>query len=87
MLGSGIPQPPAPGLGIGSHPSFRPHPIQGVSPDFISKLTEDAMASGWVDEIVPVSGAESIQLARQLAQREGIFVGISSGAALAGAGD
>jgi cysteine synthase A len=85
VLGSGIPQPAAPGLGIGSHPSFRPHPIQGVSPDFISKLTFDAMAGGLVDEIVPVSGTQSIQLARQLAQREGIFVGISSGAVLAGA--
>jgi cysteine synthase A len=85
VMGSGIPQPASPGPGLASHPSFRPHPIQGVSPDFISKLTSDAMAAGWVDEIVPVGGADSIRLARQLAQLEGVFVGISSGAAVAGA--
>jgi cysteine synthase A len=84
-MGSGIPQPASPGPGIASHPSFRPHPIQGVSPDFISKLTSDALEAGLMDEIVPVGGAESIRLARQLAQLEGVFVGISSGAALAGA--
>jgi cysteine synthase A len=85
VMGSGIPQPAWRGPGIASHPSFRPHPIQGVSPDFISKLTSDALEAGLMDEIVPVGGAESIRLARQLAQLEGVFVGISSGAALAGA--
>jgi cysteine synthase A len=85
VLGSGIPQPASSGPGLASHPSFRPHPIQGVSPDFISKLTSDAMEAGLVDEVVPVGGADSIRLARQLAQLEGVFVGISSGAALAGA--
>jgi cysteine synthase A len=56
-----------------------------VSPDFISKLTGDAVAAGHVDGIVPVSGADSIRLARELARREGVFVGISSGATLAAA--
>ncbi|MFL5298546.1 MAG: pyridoxal-phosphate dependent enzyme [Phenylobacterium sp.] len=85
VMGSGVPQPASAGPGLASHPSFRPHPIQGVSPDFISKLTSDAMAQGLVDEIVPVDAAQSVRLARQLAQAEGVFVGISSGAVLAGA--
>ena len=86
VLGSGIPQPrDANGAVSGSHPRFRPHLMQGWSPDFISRLTEDAVGAGWVDEIVPVSGAEALRLARELARQEGIFVGTSSGATLAAA--
>src|SRR5690606_32493118 len=50
-----------------------------------SKLTEDAVAAGLVDEIVPVSGNDALRLARELALKEGIFVGTSSGATLAAA--
>jgi cysteine synthase A len=86
VLRSGIPQPrDADGKPRESHPLFRPHLMQGWSPDFISKLTEDAVAAGLVDEIVPVAGADALQLARELARREGIFVGTSSGATLAAA--
>ena len=38
-----------------------------------------------IDEIVPVSGAEAMRLSRALATDEGIFVGVSAGATLAGA--
>jgi len=86
VLGSRIPQPrDAKGNPSGSHPRFRPHVMQGWAPDFISTLTEEAVAAGYIDEIVPVSGAESMRLARELAQKEGIFVGTSSGATLAAA--
>jgi cysteine synthase len=86
VLGSGIPQPrDAAGRPLASHPNFRPHLMQGWSPDFVSKLTEDAVAAGFVDEIVPVAGSDALRLARELAQREGIFVGTSSGATLAAA--
>jgi cysteine synthase A len=68
-----------------SHPQFKPHPMQGWAPDFISHLTECAVDEGLVDEIVPVAGAEAMRLARQLATQEGIFVGTSSGATLAAA--
>ena len=86
VLGSGIPQSrDAAGKPRESHPLFRPHLMQGWSPDFISKLTEDAVTLGLVDEIVPVAGTEALQLARELARREGIFVGTSSGATLAAA--
>jgi cysteine synthase A len=86
VLGSGIAQPRgADGKPSESHPLFRPHLMQGWSPDFISKLTEDAVRAGYVDEIVPVAGADALKLARELARREGIFVGTSSGATLAAA--
>jgi len=68
-----------------SHPCFRPHLMQGWSPDFVSKLTEDAVSQGLVDEIVPVAGAEALRLSRELAHQEGILAGISSGATLAAA--
>jgi cysteine synthase A len=86
VLGSGLPQPRgADGTPSQSHPHFRPHLMQGWSPDFISKLTEDAVSLGLVDEIVPVAGTDALKLARELARREGIFVGTSSGATLAAA--
>jgi cysteine synthase A len=86
VLGSKVPQPrDAKGSPSGSHPRFRPHLMQGWAPDFISTLTEEAVAAGLVDEIVPVAGADALRLARELARQEGIFVGTSSGATLAAA--
>ena len=85
-LGSGIPQPRrADGTPEGSHPSFRPHLMQGWSPDFIPKLTEDAAALGLIDRVIPINGADALRLARELATQEGIFTGISGGATFAGA--
>jgi len=85
-LGSGIPQPRASdGTPAGSHPQFRPHLMQGWSPDFIPKLTEDAVSQKLFDRIVPVNGGEAMKLSRELARQEGIFVGTSAGATLAGA--
>jgi cysteine synthase A len=86
ILGSGISQPRAAGgAPTGSHPKFRPHPMQGWSPDFIPKLTEDAIAMKLADQILPVHGGDALRLSRELAQKEGIFVGITAGATLAGA--
>ena len=86
LLGSGIPQPrEADGRPSASHPSFRPHLMQGWSPDFVSRLVEDAVGAGLVDEVVPVAGRDAMERARELARREGIFVGTSSGATLAAA--
>ena len=88
LLGSGIRQQRgASGQPSASHPMFRPHLMQGWSPDFISGLTETALAEQLVDEIVPVNGNEAMRLARELATKEGIFVGTSSGATLAAALD
>ncbi|MGQ7793201.1 pyridoxal-phosphate dependent enzyme [Faunimonas sp. B44] len=86
VLASGIAQPESPEGGPPvSHPNFRPHPMQGWSPDFVPKLVEDAVDAGLIDGIVPVNGADAIRLSRDLARKEGIFVGISAGATLAGA--
>jgi len=86
MLASGIAQSwAADGSPAASHPSFRPHLMQGWSPDFIPRLAEDAVAAQLIDRIVPVAGADALKLARELATREGIFCGISSGATLAAA--
>jgi cysteine synthase A len=68
-----------------SHPMFRPHPMQGWGPDFIPRLTADAIDGGLIDAIQPVSGADALRLARELARQEGIFCGISAGATLAAA--
>ena len=86
VLGSGIPQPRhADGTPSRSHPNFRPHLMQGWSPDFVSRLTEAAVDEQLVDEVVPVSGEDAMQLARELARQEGIFAGTSAGATLAAA--
>ncbi|HEY9218089.1 MAG TPA: pyridoxal-phosphate dependent enzyme [Phenylobacterium sp.] len=85
LVGSGVAQPPPIDGVPQSHPRFQPHPIQGTTPDFISKLLQDALDAQLVDEVVPVSGAEAMRLARELATREGVLAGISSGAALAAA--
>ena len=68
-----------------SHPEFKPHPMQGWSPDFIPKLTGDAVDSGVIERVLTISGAEAMKCSQDLASKEGIFVGISSGATFAGA--
>jgi cysteine synthase A len=67
------------------HPSWKPHPIQGWSPDFIPKLTGDAVDMSLVDRVITIPGPVAINCSKQLAQKEGIFVGISAGASFAAA--
>ncbi|MBA2688989.1 MAG: cysteine synthase A [Gemmatimonadaceae bacterium] len=62
------------------HPAWKPHPIQGWSPDFIPKLAGDAIDAGFVDRVITVSGPDAMRCSRELAQSEGIFVGTSAGA-------
>jgi cysteine synthase A len=86
MLTSGLEQPHRDdGSPTASHPSWTPHPLQGWSPDFIPKLAADAVAMGLVHRVITVPNAEAMQWSRQLAQKEGIFVGASSGGTFAGA--
>lgn len=86
MLASGIAQTrDENGEVSASHPRFRPHLMQGWSPDFIPALVEEAMAGKRADGFIPVDGAESLQCAKDLARKEGIFVGISAGATFLGA--
>ena len=67
------------------HPSWTPHPLQGWSPDFIPKLAGDAVAAKYVDRVITIANADAMHWSKQLARKEGIFVGISAGASLAGA--
>ena len=86
ILGGGVAQPRnSDGSHSESHPGFRPHLMQGWSPDFVPQLAEQALASEHIDGYLPVDGNFSLQCAKDLAQKEGIFVGISAGATLAGA--
>ncbi|MEW6260863.1 MAG: cysteine synthase A [Thermodesulfobacteriota bacterium] len=55
-----------------------PHIIQGIGAGFIPKILDRNL----LDEVFPVSGAQAVETARQLAQQEGILCGISSGAAV-----
>ncbi len=68
-----------------SHPSARPHPMQGWGPDFIPQFAEQAREQAWIDELLPVNGAAALQASRDLAAREGIFCGITSGATMVAA--
>lgn len=86
LLGSHTPQPVGSGSGLPpSHPAFRPHPMQGWSPDFISKLVDQAVDRKHIDRLMPIAGDAALYYSRQLARQEGIFVGITSGATFAGA--
>jgi len=86
LLGSGIAQSRnADGSIADSHPSFRAHLMQGWTPDFIPKLAEEAHAGELLDIFMPINGNDALSRSQELAQKEGIFVGISGGATLAGA--
>jgi cysteine synthase A len=86
LLASGIVQSRnADGTPAAPHPTFKPHPMQGWTPDFIPKLTDDVVAMKVIDRIIPISGPDAIRYSKELATREGIFVGITSGATFAGA--
>jgi cysteine synthase A len=86
LLASGIAQSRNPdGTPAAPHPTFKPHPMQGWTPDFIPKLTDDAVAMKLINRILPIPGPDAIRCSKELATREGIFVGITSGATFAGA--
>jgi len=86
LIASGVQQERnADGSPAASHPSFSPHPVQGWTPDFIPQLTEDAFGLELADRVLPVNGNDALTASRNLAQQEGIFAGISSGATLAAA--
>ncbi len=56
-----------------------PHQIQGIGANFIPEILDDTI----YDSIITVSYDESLEKMKQLSQKEGLFVGISSGACLA----
>ncbi len=60
---------------------WKPHKIQGWTPDFVPSVLDRAVC----DEILTVTDEQAMATARDLAKREGIFCGISSGGTFAGA--
>ncbi len=60
---------------------WQPHKVQGWTPDFVPSILNAKV----VDQIVKVSDEDSVNNALKLAQKEGIFVGISAGATLTAA--
>lgn len=69
------------GAALLSGGDWAPHKIQGWTPDFVAPILD----RGVFDRIVPVDDVVSRDTARALAQREGIFTGISGGATFAAA--
>lgn len=86
MLSSGEEQKRNPdGSAAAGHPAWKPHPIQGWSPDFIAKLTGDAVDMKAISQVLRIKKDDAIRCSKDLATKEGIFVGISSGATFSGA--
>jgi cysteine synthase len=86
MLTSGEPQARREnGEAAASHPAWKPHPFQGWSPDFVPKILGDAVDMNLIDKVLTIAGPDAMKSSMELAQKEGIFVGITSGGTFAAA--
>ena len=69
------------GAALLSGDEWKPHKIQGWTPDFVPAVLDRDIA----DEIIPIDDTLARDTARRLATEEGVFVGISAGATAAAA--
>merc|ERR1719203_2627646 len=51
-------------------PAFKPHPIQGWTPDFVPKVLEDAPSALLDSQLLPIPAASAIATAKDLASKE-----------------
>jgi cysteine synthase A len=65
--------------------AWKPHPLQGWSPDFVPKLTGDVVDMKVIHKVLTIPGPEAMKCSRDLARKEGIFVGITAGGTFAAA--
>lgn len=56
-----------------------PHPLQGIGTGFVPSIVDKSL----FDDVVTITKDEAFEMARRAAREEGLFIGISSGAALA----
>ena len=55
-----------------------PHGLQGIGANFVPEILDQSL----IDEIIPVTDADAYRMGREMGRKEGILVGITSGAAL-----
>jgi cysteine synthase A len=60
-----------------------PHKIQGIGPGFVPEILDRSV----IDEVIGVGDEDALETARETARRDGVLVGISSGAAIRAALD
>ncbi len=68
-------------LWAGENPTIQPHPIEGIGLGF----KPDVLDLDLLDDIERVTGPEAVEMTRRLRKEEGIYCGISSGAAMVAA--
>src|SRR5712672_436585 len=70
MLTSQSPQERNPdGSPAAPNASFKPHPMQGWSPDFVPKLAGDVVDSGVINRVITIASADAMHWSKQLAQQ------------------
>mmetsp|Transcript_88186 Transcript_88186/g.222007 ORF Transcript_88186/g.222007 Transcript_88186/m.222007 type:complete len:615 (-) Transcript_88186:81-1925(-) len=85
LVSSGVPQERKEVMGkfgapASGHPAWKPHPIQGWTPNFIPKVCEEGLNKNIKDDIILVNGKDAMETAMSLARFEGVFCGTSGGA-------
>lgn len=70
------------GSAVSTHPAFKPHLIQGWTPDFIPKILEDGIKALPYDDLIPVPGPKAVETSQLLAATQGILTGISGGGSM-----